>query len=161
MTRPNTQITAEQLRALVHYDQENGQIIWLKSGRVARAVTYGYLRLFLLGRWYSAHRLAWLYVYGEHPLLEIDHINGERADNRIANLRQATISQQRANSRMKRTNQCGFKGVHWHISTQKWRAMITRDRKVYRLGLFETPEQAHRAYVAAAERLFGEFARAA
>jgi len=108
-----------------------------------------------------AHRLAWQYVYGAAPAVELDHVNGVPSDNRIENLRLASRSQNIANSRRWRTNTSGAKGVYWCRQQQKWRARITVDRRSRHLGHFENIADAQAAYMAAAERAFGEFARRA
>jgi len=88
----------------------------------------------------------------------VDHINGDGLDNRRANLRPATTSQNLANRRIQCNNRSGFKGVGWHTSTGKWRSRIVVDGKRFNLGAFTTPEAAALAYDAAARELHGEFA---
>lgn len=109
------------------------------------------------GKSYKAHRLAWLYMHGELPDKSIDHINGLKTDNRIANLRLATNAQQKQNRPRNLNNSSGYKGVA--RAETKWRARINANGRHYYLGRFDTPEDAHNAYVAAAHRLHGEFAR--
>ncbi len=92
--------------------------------------------------------------------LEVDHISGDGLDCRRENLRLATRAQNARNARRSRANTSGFKGVSWHAGGQKWQAMIWAGGKNKHLGHFTTPESAHQAYVEAADRLFGEFARA-
>ena len=106
---------------------------------------------------YRAHRLIWLMYHGQWPPQEIDHINGDRADNRIVNLRLATASQNRANSKVYKTNRCGFKGVA-RTPYGRWVARIHFEKTKY-LGTFDTPEEAHAAYVRAAQAAHGIFAR--
>jgi HNH endonuclease/AP2 domain len=118
----------------------------------------GYRRITIKGRIYQAHQLAWLYMTGKWCSRVIDHRDGDPSNNRWANLRRATISQNNANRRIHRNNKCGFKGVvRNHIG--RWCAAIYKDGRRYHLGSFATPEEAHAAYVAAARKLFGEFAR--
>jgi hypothetical protein len=93
--------------------------------------------------------------------METDHINGDGLDNRRVNLRIATTSQNQANTGAPATNTSGFKGVSWRERDKKWRAQIRSNGVYWWLGLFDTPEAAHAAYVAASEVLHGEFARAA
>lgn len=112
-------------------------------------------------RTFTIHRLAWRAVHGPIPPgLEIDHINGNSLDCRIVNLRLATTSQNHQNCRRPKSNTSGFKGVSWLESAKKWRATICHQSKQHDLGLFDTPEKAHQAYVEAGKRLHGEFARA-
>lgn len=89
----------------------------------------------------------------------VDHRNGDGLDNRRANLRRATKSQNGANQRIAARNTSGFKGVSWHKASQKWDAHIRANGRQRHLGLFLSPEEAARAYDAAARDLFGEFAR--
>lgn len=157
-------ITAEQVRKLFHYDPDTGVFTRLVArGCVsARAVvgnlhTHGYLKTNINGRTYRLHRLAWLYVYGEWPDGEIDHINRRRDDNRLANLRVATRAQNMRNTPRYSTNRSGFKGVAPY--GEKWRAQITVNGKQYNLGYFPDPQSAAKAYAHAARHAFKAFAR--
>ena len=171
--------TAEELRDLIHYDPESGVFTWRRhsgvkesfntryAGTVAGSTkrasgSHGpkYTFISLQGQIYLAHRLAWLYVTGKWPNLDIDHINCDGADNRWANLREATRQQNSANTRIPANNKTGFKGVCFEAQTQRFRAGITVNRKHICLGRFDTAEDAHEAYKKAAERYFGSFARA-
>lgn len=102
--------------------------------------------------------MAWLYVYGEWPDFEIDHINGDAHDNRICNLRRATHQQNMANSKVRAHNASGLKGVQRHTLSRKWRARIQVSGRTIHIGLFDTKEEAHEAYMRAARFHFGEFA---
>jgi HNH endonuclease/AP2 domain len=93
--------------------------------------------------------------------VQVDHINGVRHDNRPSNLRPATQSENLANTRLRSNNTSGLKGASFHKQAGRWRAAIRIDGRQRHLGLFDTPEEAHAAYVRAARELFGEFARAA
>jgi hypothetical protein len=111
------------------------------------------------GRMYKAHRIIWLLNHGRWPDGDVDHINGDPSDNRIENLRVATDSQNLANMRKPITNKSGKKGVSWHAIGKKWQTHIkVRGKNLY-LGLFDTVEEAHAAYVAKAIEMHGEFAR--
>lgn len=92
---------------------------------------------------------------------QVDHIDGNGLNNRRENMREATNAQNAHNSPIQRNNTSGFKGVSWHKRCAKWYARIKANGSCYRLGCFDTPEAAHAAYVAASEKLHGEFARAA
>ena len=107
---------------------------------------HGYVAIRLDDTLYTAHRLAWLYVNGEWPAEQIDHINRDRADNSITNLRSVTNAENAQNQRA-RANKSGFAGVR--KENNKWLAEIKVNYKPIRIGLFETPEAAHEAYVAA------------
>ena len=162
-------LTAERLRELLHYDSDTGVFTWRvdrRGGRKAGDVTgarhgRGYVVIGIDNKLYLAHRLAWLWMTGAWPEDKIDHMDLDRANNRFANLRPATESQNKANAPLRRDNTSGFKGVSWHSAVNRWAAQIHHNKRHYHLGLFDRPEEAHDAYVAAAERLFGEYARAA
>ena len=156
-------LTAERLRELLHYSPETGLFYWrvsrkgIAAGTEAGTSHVGGYRLICIDRiGHYAHRLAWLYVHGEHPSKEIDHRNGNPSDNRIANLRQSSRAQGARNV-ARRRNRSGFKGVY--RCGRKWKAQIdVNGRKVY-LGVFSTPEEAAEAYDTAARLHHGEFAR--
>lgn len=159
------EIPVEDIRNKLSYDPLAGFFHWkirargIRFGAVAgsKAAT-GYLTIRINDELMLAHRIAWAHVHGSWPTQQIDHINGDRSDNRILNLREATASQNGANQKA-RPNKCGFKGVV--KNREKWAAKIVRNGKRYHLGSFETPLLAHRAYMQAAIKLHGEFARAA
>jgi hypothetical protein len=160
-------ITAEHLRELLHYDPETGVFTWIMRGpgrrlcgTVGSVNPLGYQRIAINRRYYQAHRLAWLYVHGEWPVGDIDHINGDPGDNRIANLRPATRSQNLANSKRRKNNTSGYKGVSWNKQARKWHARIGVDGQYKHLGLFTDPAEAHEAWLAAAKKTSREFARA-
>lgn len=160
-------ISHERLLELVHYDPETGLMEWLKptSNRVkvgspAGSLSgTGYKQIKLDGRVYNFHRVAWFYVHGVWPAEWIDHKNGVLTDNRIERLRPSTISQNAGNAKRHKDNSTGFKGVH--AKRNKFAAQICCGGERRSLGVFDTPEAAHAAYVIAANRLFGEFARVA
>lgn len=100
------------------------------------------------------------YLAEAQPGFHVDHINGDTLDNRQENLRIATAAQNLRNKRKSHSNQSGFKGVTFERTTGKWRARIEHKGTTHSLGLFTTREEAHAAYMSAAQRLFGEFASA-
>jgi len=105
-------------------------------------------------------RLVWMYVYGKDPGdLEIDHIDGDRSNDRIENLRLATRQQQQWNVPVTKTNTSGVKGVSFYKRTGKWRAYIRVNNKHKSLGYFNTCEQAAEAYKQASLALHGEFSK--
>jgi hypothetical protein len=104
-----------------------------------------------------AHRLAWLYVHGKYPTDAIDHVNRERDDNRISNLRECQNWQNSANRSMRADNSSGIRGVHFSKKKKKWVAMIGDKGSRKYLGIYESKESAHQAYKAASETLYGEF----
>src|SRR5262249_27099557 len=147
-------------------DPCTGEFTWLvnagRHGRVGGAAGHldesqGYVLVGICGESYRAHRLAWFYVHGQWPPQEIDHINGNRADNRIANLRLATDAENAWNASRRSDNSTGYKGVSMY-KNGKFMAYVHKGRKRHHLGYFDTPEAAHAAYVKAAAELHGEFA---
>lgn len=165
MTKSTKELTPERLREVLHYDPDTGVFTWRSGpaqGRVAgwleTGPRTGYIRIEIDGRAYMAHRLAYLYVTGEWPS-RLDHIDNDKTNNRFANLRIATASQNAANRRKPRNNSSGYKGVSFYKKTGKWVAYIRHNYRHKTLGYFDTPEAAHAAYCAAAQRFFGEYAR--
>jgi hypothetical protein len=151
---------------LLSYDANTGVFTRLKTtssrakkGDVAGYTdSHGYICIGINGKSYKAHRLAWLYHTGEMPdtNLDIDHINGIRSDNRICNLRIATRSDNLANSRLRKNNTTGYKGVY--VDGNKFRAMISNKGELIHLGMYNTCNEAYEAYCKAAKEIFGDFA---
>jgi len=161
-------VTYDRLRELFFCDIETGTFTrkinrqgnW--AGEIAGHVRKDGRRVIGIdGRSYLAYRLVWLYAKGSWPDGEIDHINLDSADNGISNLRIATSSQNRANMRAQPTNKSGVKGVCWAKREGKWRATINVRGKHIHVGFFNSIEDAGAAYISAAKKHFGEFARAA
>lgn len=155
-------ITAEEVRALLDYDPDTGVFRWRvpRVGRRAGSIAGnkngpGYWQISLNYKRYAGHRLAWLYVHGSWPPAEVDHINMNKTDNRICNLRSATREQNRHNTTLSKRNTSGFKGVSFHRKMGKFQACHRRKS----LGYFSTAEEAHKAYARAAIAVAGEFAR--
>jgi hypothetical protein len=152
------ELTAERLRELLSYNPNTGEFIRLtrtsnriKVGDVAGfAHPQGYRTINVDGRKYLAHRLAWLHVTGEWPSADIDHINGQRADNRWKNLRDVSTSVNIQNRRVaNRGSKTGMLGVDFHAVRGKYRASITLAGKQKFLGYFDSPLAAHAAYLEA------------
>jgi hypothetical protein len=150
-------LTAERLRELLHYDPETGLFVWRvrSSSRAGpgdaagRPDKRGYMWVGIDRRVRSVHRLAWLYVHGSWPLNEIDHIDGDKGNNRIENLRDVTRSTNQQNFRVaRRGTRSGLLGA-WMHPCGRWTSQIVVDGQRRHLGLFDTPEQAHAAYLAA------------
>jgi hypothetical protein len=152
-------ITAEELRAQLHYDPETGVFTRIANvsrsdliGSVAgttRPASTGYQTISVNRKRYYAHRLAWLYMTGEWPAV-IDHINGDKTDNRWANLRSVTLKLNVQNIRQARANNAtGYLGVYFCKTTGRYRAMLRSGKKQRHLGRFDTPEEAYAAYLAA------------
>lgn len=161
-------LTQERLRSLLDYSPETGKFKWLvRRSNIAAGVAAGtlmcngYLCIRVDKRLHLAHRLAWLWVTGDAPLLQVDHINGDRADNRFCNLRLATNSQNQQNRRAAQaSSSTGLMGV-LNVSRLRgypkpFKAAIKKNGRLTTLGYFETAEEAHAAYLAA-KRVVHEF----
>lgn len=160
-----TDLTQQQLHALLHYDPDTGVFRWLgdrtngrgqinaAAGSVAGSVNKksGYRSIGIAGRLYKAHRLAWLYVTGVWPIDELDHRDTVRDNNAFENLREATRQLNNENNRLARVgNPSGLLGAHYVGPGRPgpYRAKICCNGKRYFLGYFQTAEEAHAAYVA-------------
>jgi hypothetical protein len=158
MAKAKHTLTQERLKELLHYDPETGVFTnratrnqLAKAGTEAGFVTspQGYRSIGIKGRQYRSHRLAWLYVYGAWPEGDIDHINGVCDDNRIANLRDVSTSENCQNQRTVRSNsKSGLIGAR-QFRPGKWQSQIKVNGRCIHLGTFYSPEEAHAAYIAA------------
>lgn len=154
-------LTPERLREVLNYNPETGVFTWRvrmgnrRAGEVAGSInTQGYVQLRVDRRQGLAHRLSWLHVYGHWPAHQIDHINGDRADNRICNLRDATRAENSQNMRSPHKDSVSkYLGVTWHKACRKWWARICIDGRRISLGYFDTESDAADAYVAAKREL--------
>ena len=143
-------MTQNQLKLIVHYNPLTGIFTWLKDtgfrkrvGATAGCLTSdGYILIGIHNSLYKAHRLAWLYVYGEMPIKHIDHINHTRSDNRIINIREATPHINQKNMTMFSNNKTGFTGVGYDKKRNRYRATIQHKGKHIFLGRFITKEDA-------------------
>lgn len=147
-------MTAEALRAQLHYCPLTGMFTRKVDASNAKAgdpagvrQPHGYVKMQVLGERHYAHRLAWLYVTGSWPAGRLDHRNGDRADNAFTNLREATQQQNQMNR--------PAKGARFHRGLRRWTAQIGVDRRQIYLGAFDSEQDAHAAYLAAAERYHG------
>lgn len=148
-------LTAEYLRSILHYDPLTGVFRWsaprpkIRVGDVAGGIDAdGYNRIRIDGRKYAAHRLAWFYMHGVWPPHDIDHRHGARSDNRLSELRPLTRLHNIQNQRSARiNNKTGMLGVS--PKGQRWAATIMFNYKKKHIGYFDTPEEAHAAYLAA------------
>lgn len=162
-------LTAVRLRELLHYDPVTGIFTWkvrvsqrMRAGSKAGTLsTKGYIVIGIAGKFYRAHRLAWLYMTGEWPEHEVDHRIGVRDDNRWSELREATQAQNMQNRPALNSSSTGVKGVVWRDRQKKYQARLTVSGKRISLGYFHALEDASAAYAAAAREHHGEFARAA
>jgi hypothetical protein len=154
----STSLSAERLRNLLSYDPETGLFVWkVNRGGTALAGSpagtvgnHGYVIISVGPRRWLAHRLAWLYVTGEQPPPEIDHINGDRLDNRWANIRSVDRAGNCENLHGAQVNNStGYLGVSPDPKSGTFIATIVHDRQSAFLGRFDTPELAHAAYLGA------------
>lgn len=144
------------------YDPETGFVSWVAGARKGQRAgcvgSLGYREIKFRGRRLLEHRVAWFIYYGQWPKKHLDHADGDRANNKLANLREATKSQNRHNT-IRVRNGSGYMGVCWNKKEGKWQASIGVNRRKIYLGLYDDPEEAGKAYREAAKKHFGEFAR--
>lgn len=138
-------VSQERLKELLHYNPNTGEFTW-NSGRqgvaekslsVAGAITErGYRRICIDGKKIMAHRLAWSYITGEFPPFDIDHIDGNRLNNRIVNLRTVNRLDNSRNSSIGKRNKSGVVGLSWDKVNNRWKSAITDRGKTINLGRF-------------------------
>ena len=149
-----TELTQARLKELLHYKAETGVFTRAKGiqggGKIGSIAGYphhtGYIYIGVALKIHLAHRLAWLYIYGEFPKNGIDHINGIKTDNRIINLRACNQSENLMNTGAWPANKSGYKGVSWNGKDKRWRAQARLNRKFYYLGQFMDKEAAAECY---------------
>lgn len=155
-------LTAERLREVLHYDPETGVFTWAKNrprckmGGVAGCFSKqtGYILLRVDHRLWLAHRLAFLFMTGEWPKHEVDHINGNRSDNSWGNLRDVVSRVNKENMRTARCdNTSGLLGVSWFKPAKLWKASIQVDKIQRHLGYRKTKEEAAQLYLEAKRKL--------
>lgn len=156
-------LTQEELKTQLHYNPETGIFTRkipkqsIKVGASAGCLNGGYIQISVLNKKYAAHRLAWLYMTGDWPIDQIDHINGIRDDNRLCNLRECSQSENMMNIPKNKSNKSGIKGVFFDSHAKKWRASCRLDGKKVFLGSFVSPELAGIAYKNFAKLHHGDF----
>ena len=159
---------AKKLRKILRYEPDTGKLFWLTrspnlfegrdycserlcaswnarfSGKEALTAidNHGYMHGCVFSIKVKAHRAAWAVHHGYWPINCIDHLNGDRLDNRIVNLRDATHLENSLNSAMQANNTSGHNGVGWHKQRQKWRARIVLNGEEKHLGLFDSIDDA-------------------
>ncbi len=164
-------ITAEEVRALLDYDADSGILTWKYRPRLVdkakawnrrysgTAITslngHGYVQLSIHKRKFEAHRIVWLWIHGKLPDGNIDHINGDKTDNRISNLREASVSQNAWNMRKKKES--GLRGASIHTQTGRWQSHLCLNGEHVFLGLFGSEAEAHEAYKRASIKYHGEY----
>ena len=175
----------EVVRQLLNYEPETGKLFWkerfpeqfsvgraspdrMASGwniRFAGKEAFtpinskGYHTGAIWGKMLLAHRVAWVIVHGRWPEHFLDHINGNRSDNRLCNLREATHAENSRNSGLQSNNTSGVRGVRLDARCGRWQARITVNQRQKHLGYFASAEEAAEAYAAGARKYHGEFAR--
>lgn len=158
-------ITQQRLKSLLNYDPKTGLFTWIATAKTGNHDAFvlhaagdaagsisgiGYARVTIDGQRYYCHRLAWFYMMGAWPTHEIDHKNGDRGDNRWANIRHATRRLNAQNMRKARTDSnSGCLGVSWDSARSKWVARIKISDNYKFLGRFATKELASTAYIKA------------
>lgn len=159
-------LTRERMKELLTYDPNTGEIRRIKtiSGNAVKGMLAGsikpngYVQIQVDGKCYLGHRLAWLHEFGEFPVGILDHINGNRQDNRIGNLRQVTASQNCHNELLRTNNTSGVKGVTWDKRRKSWAAKFWHERKCINVGNFKSLEEAKEAVMRKRKEAHGEFA---
>ena len=148
--------------SLLAYEPETGALTWKRKpnrritiGSIAGRVDgYGYVNVKVDGKLHKAHRIAFLLMEGAFPKERVDHINGDRSDNRWCNIRHASPSENSQNiSGPTAKNTSGFLGVTRGLRGKGWIAQIVVNKRRHHLGTFEDPQAAHHAYIAAKKRL--------
>ena len=153
------ELTFSEVDALLKCDPETGTLFWKHRPTASRkwneryagteagpnSISSGYKQCVLLGKQYYAHRLIWLLTTGAWPVGQIDHINGNKTDNRIDNLRDVSNRENGKNQRPRKNNTSGIMGVYWYKNCRKWNAQIKVGDKLVNLGYFTEIEDAARA----------------
>ena len=151
--RKDQRIASETVRKNLDYCEETGVFRWLlpskyhseKKGSVAGSEKNGYIKIQLLGSSYMAHRLAWIYVFGYEPFV-IDHINGNKSDNRICNLRNVAFIQNNQNHLKASKKTTGLPVGVKKLKSGMYQARASALGKCYALGSYKTKEEAHERY---------------
>lgn len=151
-----TCLTSDRARELFHYDAETGAFTWRATGNPAftSRTAKGYAVGNADRKKHYAHRVAWLITMGKWPEGQIDHINGNREDNRLSNLRDIPRAENQRNMKRSVRNSSGVVGVHYTKTLNKWQATIRANGKSKYLGVFRTKEEAAAAR-AKAELVYG------
>lgn len=148
-------LSAEILRSRLSYNKDTGVFLWRPNKNGSRGWSArhagkqagttdsrGYKKVVIDGEQYLLHRLAWLYVYGDWPDSHIDHINGNKSDNRICNLRDVDPVDNSRNAKRYSSNTSGVTGVSWISTRSRWKAAIKVGGKLVHLGYFHSLNEA-------------------
>lgn len=155
----------ESIRKILSFDQDSGKLFWkVRTGSSAAGSIagtknqFGYRQVSISGKRYFAHRIVWTLFNGDIPEdKEIDHINGERDDNRISNLRLVSRSQNNMNTAVSKRNTSGCKGVCYHSGNRCWYARVFVNRKVVASGSFKDKDKAIDFVTSQREKIFGVY----
>lgn len=156
------EVSIDFIKELLSYDEETGNLIWnvrvsskSAAGSIAGWNSNGYMALSINKTMYYCHRIAWAIYYGEWPSDLLDHINTNKSDNRISNLRIANTSQNAENKRNAQSNNktSGLLGVHFNKKANLWSAQLVSKGKHFWLGSYQTAEEASLAYINAKRRV--------
>ncbi len=162
-------VSLKELKKNFSYDAKSGDLIWIQIRRRGASVgdvagwlsAEGYRCVTLRGCQYKVHQIAWVWMTGKWPKAAMDHINGDKSDNRFNNLREATREQNSYNVGPRKSNKIGLKGVSIkkERKSRPFVAQIQFKKRKISLGYFDSAEEAHAAYTKAAVKLMGQFAR--
>lgn len=157
-------ITQSRLKELLNYNQNTGIFTWIVNKNRAHigdiagcSNSKGYIYIQINGYNFRAHRLAWLYVYGKFPDYEIDHIDRDRKNNRISNLRDINHNQNMQNTKIYSSNKSGYRGVSWNKTQCKWKVTVRYKQKHYHGGVFVNIDDAIESVKCLREKLFTHF----
>lgn len=161
-----TMLKFEHVNELLEYEPETGVLRWIKSPNKRVAIgskagsisSFGYIKLKIDKKEYFAHRIAWLLYYKEWPSGQIDHIDNNRKNNAISNLRDCTASQNQRNQKRRKSNSTGIKGVYWDANLNKWKVQVRGDGRIQYGGHYKSIQAAELAAIELRNRLHGEYA---
>ena len=158
------EITQTRLHEI--FDYKDGQLIWkvnkggkAKVGTIAgNRINFQYIQVVVDRKTYYLHRLIFIYHHGHCPVI-LDHVDGDQANNRIENLREATSSQNQMNARINKNNSTGMKNVQWNLEANKYRVELAVNGKNKFIGYYNDPELAELVAIEARDKYHGRFAR--
>lgn len=157
-------LNQERLKEKLHYDEDSGLFYWNNVPKHSRykglagCLSSGGYRIVTIDKViYFCHRLVWLYVFGEFPENQIDHIDNDKLNNKLSNLRESTHKQNQRNRQKPRNNKSGFKGVTLDPKTGKYRGCVYSDKFNHYCGSHATAELANEAVKLKRIELHGEF----
>lgn len=149
-------LTLAQAKEFFLYDEETGKLLWraskgkTRSGEEVGAWHHsGYRRILIKGKTYWTHRVIWLMAFGVWPSDQIDHIDGNRGNNLLSNLRDVVSRENSKNQKLRKTNSSGVPGVSWNSRDHRWQAHISGNGKRIHLGYFTDLDSAVAARKAA------------